>query len=273
MNIKPHIAEWQDEDRPFSQPLLPSDTLQIRVNDRRFPFLSYVIPHLSYNCAILRRLKCSYMNLPVKYAQGYWHMDQQLVERWLELQTGLIAVINILNDQCNLILPLHYETYPLPSTYGFQTRRIREKQIRTAAMHAKAAFGPLVATCSYIISKTSKFTEPHARWQQCLIDNGVHPQWVEELTRSPITDFSQDAHRVGVIITPACEFPEVLPRLLLANVPTWILWDNQNDYADVKAIIPYRPTPARARFYQVPHHRRRVLRALASCPEKPGSFS
>ncbi|KIM85942.1 hypothetical protein PILCRDRAFT_86667 [Piloderma croceum F 1598] len=76
------------------------------------------------------------------------------------------------------------------------------------------------------------FTAENPSWVAKLQEMGIHPEWVQLLKDSQLADFSASNERIGVIIQPNCKCLNHVSRLVQANVPVYILWDNPSDFSD-----------------------------------------
>jgi hypothetical protein len=127
---------------------------------------------------------------------------------------------------------LEFRVFRRPSQYGYLNIFNKRHQSVRCCMNARDAFIPLMALCSYAISLTPDFTAENPSWVAKLQEMGIHPEWVQLLKDSQLADFSASNERLGVIIQPKCKWLNRVSRMVQANVPVYILWDNSSDFSD-----------------------------------------
>lgn len=250
----PTAAELLQMDAPFSDPLLPTDALHLRYADNRYPYLGFTMVHARYHSTVLKPLNHTQSNLPIKMRGGQYCLDPAVVASWDEVELNLRTLASKLFARYRPLMPPDYDLFPFPGDYGYARGRHTEDGMRRAAMRARKAFAPLIALCSFAIAMTPEFTNPAPAWVQFLSDNGAHPRWLQEFTRSPIADFSKQSRRIGCVVQPKSRFLEHIPKFVMANVPVWLLWNHERDYTSTRC-DPYRPSQdavaaarARARY-------------------------
>ncbi|KAF7977004.1 hypothetical protein HWV62_4936 [Athelia sp. TMB] len=230
---------------PFSEPPSPAESLMLRVSSNKYPFLGFTMTSVHYSHVLLTRLNHTFRSLPIVYRRGEWFLEENVVRQWEDLECSLIDISNFLFNHFQIMLPADVAFFPFPSSYGFARGRPHEHQMRRGAMKARAAFGPLMALCSYLIALTPLSTAEHPPWAASLMDRDglirIPPAWVDDFRSSPVADFSVNNPRVGTVMTPDCQFMEYLPNFVRANVPVWILWTRSAWYSDVPTVDRYRP--------------------------------
>ncbi|KAF7964826.1 hypothetical protein HWV62_2643 [Athelia sp. TMB] len=230
---------------PFSEPPSPVESLTLRASSNKYPFLGFTMTSVRYSHVLLSRLDHTFRSLPVVYRRGEWFLEDKVARQWEDLECSLIDISNFLFNHFQIMLPADVAFFPFPSSYGFARGRPHEDQMRRGAMKARAAFGPLMALCSYLIALTPLSTAEHPPWVASLTDREglikIPPAWVDDFRSSPVADFSVHNPRVGTVMTPDCQFMEYLPKFVRANVPVWILWTRSEWYSDVPTVNRYRP--------------------------------
>ncbi|KAF7972407.1 hypothetical protein HWV62_18064 [Athelia sp. TMB] len=236
----------------FCDPPSSIESLALRHSSNKYPFLGFTIANLRYSHVLLRRLNHSFNTLPIVFRHGEWALADDVVRQWEDLEHCLIMISNHLFNHFQTMLPADVSFFPFPSSFGFARGRPYENQMRRAVMKARAAFGPLLVLCSYMIALTPSFTANNPPWLQSLSDEKGNIRlphaWVEDFAASPVADFSTCNTRIGVVMTPSCQFFEYLPKFLRANVPVWILWNQSNWYSTVPGVLRYRPAMDQVRL-------------------------
>ena len=252
----------------YSDPPLAVDGNTLRYSTNKFPFLGFFMPRPRCEDRLLYPLRYSYKGLPVITVRGTWRLSPALVKQWQELENNLLAFNNMLFTKLGLYVPLEFTTFPLPRTYGYDQVRLTEGAVRCTANRARNAFNGLLATSSWLISMTKEFKAEIAPWFQKLsLEYKDKVQWLHELAISPIAHFEDDNGRIGVVVTPDCQFLEYIPRFVEAHVPVWLVWNKPEDYTGTKC-AQYKPDPAVVCYGQ--HHKYRKAAISLSSPPPVG---
>ena len=80
---------------------------------------------------------------------------------------------------------------------------------------------------------SSSSTSTHPGWFQrlSLRQSRIHPEWLQLLADSPISDFTSTPQRVGAILNVSrCSWIDLVPNMLRANVPIWLYWGAPPDF-------------------------------------------
>ncbi|KAF7983368.1 hypothetical protein HWV62_22357 [Athelia sp. TMB] len=241
----PPPAAFAELELSINDPPSAQESLKLRLSSNKYPFLGFVMVKPRYSHILLQRLNYTFNNLPVSVQNREWVLDGDLVRQWAELECSLIEITNFLFNRFQVMLPVDVDFFPFPSSYGFAHGRPNEVQMRKVAMKARAAFGPLMALCSYMIALTPSFTIENPPWAASLSDiKGsikIPPAWLTEFCTCSIADFTIGNPRVGVVFTPDCQFLEYVPNFVRANVPVWILWTQSEWYSKVPTVKRYCP--------------------------------
>jgi hypothetical protein len=99
-----------------------------------------------------------------------------------------------------------------------------EHRARSRALKSRDTFFPLMALCSYLIVLNlppEESNAPYPSWAEYLVQQKVHPEWVDSLKHSEIANFS--APRVGVVLHEGeCQWLNHVQWLVQGNIPVWI---------------------------------------------------
>jgi hypothetical protein len=171
---------------------------------------------------------------------GY-HLSKDVSKSWKTLQQccyQIAAVLRALFEQDYPKMVLNCPVPPEPSDFGYYSAHSTEKKARSALSESQDAFVILFAYVSFCIAICRSSTDPLSvsslsltstkpRWLQQLSarSSGIHPQYLQLLTDSPISDFTTTPQRLGTIINVSqCPWIQLVPRMLVTNVPIWLYW-------------------------------------------------
>jgi hypothetical protein len=221
----------------------PRCVRSLRYSNNAYPFLGYIPTSLRYSGPLLQRLSYSNRTLPIVRERSFWRLSPTVVTQWSQLETALQSIIKTLLKASRVLLPLDFQWFKQPSAFGYQQAFPSDKTLRRLVFKSRDAFIPLLALCSFAISMTPNFTLENPPWAQVLERNAVHPQYIQEIKASSVADFSDHNKRVGVIVRPDCQWLDLVARIIGANVPVWLCWDDPSMFTRTR-VECYRPTLA-----------------------------
>ncbi|KAF7981737.1 hypothetical protein HWV62_32347 [Athelia sp. TMB] len=227
---------------PYCDPPLARDGYTLRFSNNRYPFLGFFTRRgHTYSNHLLATMHYSYKTFPVVLSDGAWWLSSDLVEEWQELENNLRALTSYMFNKFEAFVPVDYMSFPLPRTYGYAKARATEASMRSAALKSRDAFAALMATCSWLLAIKSFKPLAEAPWFLRLKqDQPTACHWLDEFAESSLANFTTSVDRVGVVVTPGCQFIEYVPKFVEANVPVWLLWDKPGDY-DKTICKQYQP--------------------------------
>jgi hypothetical protein len=196
------------------------------------PFLPYIAVHPRFSGSIFSRLRVFPDVAPVRRHQGKWWLSPDIVNTWMRLEQALILVKSCLIVDRGILSPLDCEGCRLPSSYGFTAGHTEERYLRAAIRRSRDAFVTYSAYVSYIIaahsgnSSEGGVLSTHPAWIKALCDKGIHPEWVTDLRRSFVGDFS--IPRVGAwakVAEPGPGWDLELWSVARAGIPLCVRYD------------------------------------------------
>ena len=237
----------------------PREASKLRWYAPLCPHLPYIARHPSFDSPILERLTCTYRGLPITQ-HGAWHfLDIDVQTKWHRLETALLWVANVLLTAGRVDLPLGWQPGPVPSSCGYRNRHMEENFARRCAMKSRDAFIPLMALCSWSISRVgdSQTANHVPLWADLLLreDPNIQLSWIEDLRHSMIGNFK--IPRFGSFVNAGIIDPDVkyvFAPMLRADVPIWIYWGTVSE--PIGAYHPdlskYRPTMPQIQAAMIP---------------------
>jgi hypothetical protein len=183
---------------------------------RRYPHIAFV-PTLPRLEDLFHQLQ----NLPLEEHQGKWRLCSHLSESWKALEDRLIYVAGVLLD-LRAGLPLYFEPFPAPSTFGYLRNHATPEIALRAARNSRQAFIQLGSLCTYAIAMLantqSDLDGAAPRWVKCLHRKGVHHTWVEAFRQSQFADF-QGTLRFGTVVHAGLDWLNEVEAMIRARVP------------------------------------------------------
>ena len=169
-----------------------------------------------------------------------FHLPQDISKSWKTLEQSCLQIIKVLRDFFKTEHPKVFIVCsdPNPSQYGYSKCHRTKAKARQAISNSLDAFVLLFACVSFHIAicrrsddpariSTSSSPSTLPRWFQhlSLRQNKIHPEWLQLLADSPISDFTSTSQRVGAILNvSSCSWFDLVPNMLKANVPIWLYW-------------------------------------------------
>jgi hypothetical protein len=183
-----------------------------------------------------------------------WRTVPGLAILWRRLEEALIMMGTVVTEKSAArYVPLEYKLPPFPATFGYLRDHATSRYAMKAVRRSRSAFIPLVAWCACAFASAGDLRSYTPRWYRLLEDSGrVHQEWLNEMARNEIGDFSGNVKRVGVFVHLArCAWLSIIQVYINANVPIWFYWgntrhgfvQNYNKNYD-KWLQGYRPSPA-----------------------------
>jgi len=230
----------------------PKNCLTIKWDQEEYPYIGFAPMNLRYKGVIFERLDVSSMLNPVEFvpATGRWRVRPEIVAKWLRLENALKLMGAVIFDNIQAFyVPLDYKSPPSPQNFGF-TRDHKTKYGAYKALHrSQAAFTPLVGWCAWIFASAGgDLCASIPRWYTILLSSKrVHPEWLNEMCRNEIGDFSGNVKRVGMFVHLArCSWLNIIRVSINAKVPIWFYWGKAGEgYVKCydKWVVRYRPSP------------------------------
>jgi hypothetical protein len=210
---------------------IPSD---IRLRDLRqprwlsntYPFLAFWPKSVDFNGPIFSRLDICDRTISVERAGPlYYQLNSNIVTSWSRLERALEGLAKFLLSKGHHKAELGL--LPFPRDCGYMSRHREPDFVYHCAYKSRDAFVALSAVCSFAIANLmdkNDHLRDEAFWvKECRLQ-GVHPQWLEDLQRSFICNFTPGfrvgAYVNGYLSTWASHFP----TFKTGNVPLLIWW-------------------------------------------------
>jgi hypothetical protein len=234
--------------RPFPKQTL-ADLPDIRFpqwSSNKYPFLAWIPADVKFEGPLFGRLHWMHHTLPVRAYGDRWMLSEEVQMRWLRLEHNLQSLVSSLIRRARIAPSL--TLWPMPSRYGYLQTHPTEDDARHYAMYSRDAFVPLAAACSFAIANNIDgfdYDLPLPWWMRELVDKGVHLQYLENIQKSFVGDFTIE--RAGIVIDPySWEWLGQVLRMIRTNVPVWIHWGEKWDTRTKHPEIAdqYQPTQA-----------------------------
>ena len=242
-----HFTSPNQQDEPptisirHSEPL-PSDASPSEVRGRvwalqHFPYLPFLL-YSPFQGAMTSRFATPPEEIALE-EDGYgFHLPDALAKSWKTFEESCCQALTVLRSLFQLDhpkTPLHCSEPLRPSKFGYMKGYPKETKARLALSASIDAFVLLFAYVSFMIAMCrapddpisvplSSSTKP--RWFKVLSERNsrIHPEWLQLLAESPISDFST-TQRVGVIMNVSqCQWINLVPRMIKVNIPIWFYW-------------------------------------------------
>ena len=228
-----------------SEPL-PDDATPSQLRGRiwalhNHPYLPFML-YSPFDGPMTSRLSTSAEQIALDKDFDGYHLPKDVSKSWKTLEQSCRQIITVLSALFKQDYPQILFTCsapPNPSHFGYSKDHRTESKARHAISQSLDAFVLLFAYVSFsiaicrkpedpaFISTESLSTSTQPRWFQhlSLRQSKIHPEWLQLLADSPISNFTTTPQRVGVIINVSrCSWINLVPSMLKANVPIWLYW-------------------------------------------------
>jgi len=212
------------------------------------PHIPFIPATIRWDEPLLQRFAFDLNSFPIERSQNRFCLSETLSLKWSNFEYALRLVVQHLFTECRgALFPLEFAYLPLPSTYGYLRSHAREIHARKCALNARDAFVGLMAMCSLAIAFWDIPQSDNPPWVRVLLEKaGIHPEWVDQLRRSSIGDLSGRVPRVGTVVNVSeCKWTHLIPMMVRANVPIWILWSTIQHplkASPIPRLAPYFPS-------------------------------
>jgi hypothetical protein len=235
---------WADRD--------PIDCLKIKFDQNEYPYIGFVPVNLRCKGVIFGRLDLSQYPTLIECVPGKarWRTVPNVATMWSRLEEALIMMTSIVSDKSGeLYVHLDYKLPPFPSTYGYLRDHASSRFAMKAVRRSRSAFLLLIAWCLSACASSGKIHSPKPGWYKILEESGwVHQEWLNEMARNEIADFSGNVKRVGMFVhLGRCPWLTRIRVYINANVPIWFYWGNiKVGYMKTSDewVQGYKPSPA-----------------------------
>ena len=236
----------QEEEPPtisvsHSEPL-PNDAFLFQYRGRVWalddhPYLPFIL-FSPFHGMMTSRLSTPPEEIPLNEDAFGYHLPDDVSQSWKTLEQScgqIITVLRALFVEEHPKTPVFCSAPPNPSQSGYSKRYRTTGKARIALSNSLDAFVLLFAYVSFCIAICRKSNDPASissisststppGWFQRL-SLRIHPEWLQLLADSPISNFTTTPQRVGTIINVSrCSWFDLVPYMLRANVPVWFYW-------------------------------------------------
>ena len=230
---------------------LPDDALPFQLRGRiwalhNHPYLPFML-FSPFHGAMTSRLSTPPEEISLLEDGFGFHLPQDVSRSWKTLEQSCLQIITVLRDFFKTEHPKVFvicSDPPNPSQFGYSKCHRTKEKARHALSTSLDAFVLLFACVSFYIAicrgsgdpaciSSSSSTSTHPRWFQrlSLRQSRIHPEWLQLLADSPISDFTSTPQRVGAILNVArCSWIDLVPYMLQANVPIWLYWGTSPNF-------------------------------------------
>lgn len=229
-----------------------SDFQKPRWAETRHPFLAYIPLSPRYDKPPFDRLRCFGKTFPVIKSMSSWRVAPEIVAQFEALENNLLFVADTLLRAGGALVHLDFSLVSLPTQYGFKREHKFKHGAEKSALNSRNAFLPLMAWCSYTISKLNVVMDAPGnftfvkRWEYALQQAGVNIDAIKELKESELVDFSKDYPRAGIFMDDDFwQFHNLVKCFEKDNVPVWIRWGS--------VVRQYSYTIPLQRLYPIPN--------------------
>lgn len=202
-----------------------------------FPYLPFLL-FSPFHGAMTSRFATPLEQIPLVYGKHGYQLTEKVAKSWKDLERSCHQVGLVLHSLYEVVHPksfLNCSEPPKPSQFGYLKGYSTEKEARGALSESIDAFVVLFAYVSFCIAISRSKDDPDTvdlslsvqpLWvrELSLKRSRIHPEFLQLLASSPISDFST-SNRVGAIINVAhCSWLSLVPYMLWAKVPIWLYW-------------------------------------------------
>ena len=177
--------------------------------------------------------------IPLENDSYGYHLPGGVAKSWKTLEQSCRQIATVLRALFERNNPKIFLVCPVPdkpSQFGYFTAHSTKKKARAALSESLDSFVLLFAYVSFCIAinrltndptsiSLSPLTPPGWFRELSAQRHGIHPEWLQLLADSPISNFSTAPRRRGSIINVSrCSWIHLVPYMLDANVPIWFYW-------------------------------------------------
>ena len=232
----------------------------------KFPELAFLLHKLPVADPLLSRICVDPSAMTATQYEGGWALKDDVRRMWISLEKGLLHISDLLlmfPEESSVATSAAYairahEHWPPPQDYGYRDLHSSSSAAQKAIRRAHGAFQMLVARCSLAIALwtfpgpvhssvpnvwTARYDSATAKivpdWVHFLQSRKVPSSWIDAICNSVLSDFSINL-RVGTVFDPSgCKWLPIIPVLMAANVPVFVLWRNPTAINECAAAHPY----------------------------------
>jgi hypothetical protein len=200
------------------------------------PYLPFVL-RSPFHDAMISRFATSPELIPLVEDKYGYRLPEDVAKSWKTLELSCSRIATVLRTSFEQDHPkvfLHCSAACTPSEFRYSKGHSIEKKARSALSESIDAF-VLFAYVSFCIAicrspddpatiSLSASTQP--RWFRDLSarKSKIHPEFLQLLVDSPISDFTTTPQRLGSIINISqCPWMNLVPYMMKANVPIWLV--------------------------------------------------
>jgi len=239
----------------FSEEWDPKDCLSIKWDQNEYPYIGFAPLNLRCKGVIFGRLDLSLTANPVEFipATGRWRVVPEIVRSWGRLEHALLMMATVVLDKCqSFYVHIDCKSPPIPQKFGLIRDHKTKHGVMKAFRRSHAAFIPLVGWCAWIFASAGgELCASIPRWYDLLESSKrVHPEWLNEMCRNELGDFSGNIQRVGMFVHLArCSWMNIIRVYVKAKIPIWLYWGKVGvgyvkNYD--KWVSRYKPSPEAA---------------------------
>jgi hypothetical protein len=221
---------------------LPDDATPSQLRGRvwalhNYPYLPFML-FSPFHAAMTSRLSTPAEQIPL---DKDFNLPEDVSRSWKTLDQSccqIVTVLRVLFKQDHPKVLFTCLAPPKPSQFGYSKDHRNEERARYALSQSLDAFVLLFAYISFCIaicrksddpafisSSSSTSTQPSWFQHLSLRQSKIHPEWLQLLADSPISNFTTTPQRVGAIINVSrCSWIDLVPLMLKANLPIWLYW-------------------------------------------------
>jgi hypothetical protein len=203
-----------------------------------FPYLPFLL-FSPFRGAMTSCLETPLEQIPLVDGKHGYQLPDDVSKSWTDLERSCRQVAFVLRSFYEVWHPkavLNFSEPPKPTQFGYLKGYTTAKKARVALSESIDAFVVLLAYVSFCIAICRRKDDPgtvdlslseQPQWvrELSLKRSRTHPEFLQLLANSPISDFSAASNRVGAIINVAqCSWLSLVPYMLTANVPIWLYW-------------------------------------------------
>jgi hypothetical protein len=202
------------------------DLRQPRWLTNTYPFIAFWPKSVDFNRPIFSRLDICNRAISVEKAGPlYYQLNSNIITSWSRLERALEGLAKFLLSKGHHKAELGL--LPFPRDCGYMSKHREPDFVYPCAYKSRDAFVALSTVCSFAIANLmdkNDHLRDEAIWVKKCHLQGVHPQWLEDLQRSFICNFTPGfwvgAYVNGYLSTWTSHFP----AFKTGNAPLLIWW-------------------------------------------------